>query len=889
MMKKLSIVIMVALLTIVGALGYWLPSLSANDDPVKIQATAERSVQLPSTEVPPLAISNGIESILRYEIAPNKEVLSAVLKLSIDRDDYNGNSIAVHIAQEDNWPSTPDVTPAKLGAPSSVQLTSPDAVTGDYAGYYRYSVDVTNLLTTANIAVGEPDTVSLILSSNTAMQFMTRQDCGGDLACEAALAPHLEVVYGALNNAPTNISLSSTTVNQSAVANEVVGTLTTTDADAGDTHTYELVAGAGSTHNELFNIAGNQLRVNNASLMAANTYFVRIRTTDTGGASKEIEFSIAVVDDIAPNFNNGTPTFSNTTKLGTTLTVQLNETGTVYYVVLPDNAAAPSAEQVKAGHNNQNVTAPYSGSVVVHTENINMTTELSGLTPGTAYDIYVVAEDSKQNKSDVIKRDVLTVANIAPTDISLSADTINQSSGADAVVGTLTTTDADAVDTHTYTLVSGNGSTHNELFNIASGQLRANNSSQLTPGNYSVRVRSTDTGNEFIEKAFTITVVDDMAPNFTNGTPTASDETKSGLTLTVQLDEAGMVYYVLVDEGAAAPSAAQLKAGNDAQDAEALQSGSIVVGAAATDATRSIVGLSTHTAYDIYVVAEDSALNQSTVSKLDVSTAANSAPTAISLDDSTVNQSAGANAVVGRLTTTDADAGDTHTYTLITGEGSTDNASFAIAGDQLQANDASQLAAGTDTYAVRIRTTDEDGGTYEESFTITVVDDVAPSFANGTPTTSDVTKTGLTLTVQLNEAGKVYYVVVADEADAPSVTQVKAGDDAGDAPALQSGSIEVDAADRNEIATISGLTEGKTYQIYVVAEDKVSTPNTQSSATKLDVSMVANSAPTAISLDNSTVDQSAGRECGSRHVNDNGCRRIRYAYVYARNRRWLNR
>ncbi|MFD2506683.1 hypothetical protein ACFSS9_19410 [Paenibacillus septentrionalis] len=122
----------------------------------------------------------------------------------------------------------------------------------------------------------------------------------------------------------------------------------------------------------------------------------------------------------------------------------------------------------------------------------------------------------------------------------------------------------------------------------------------------------------------------------------------------------------------------------------------------------------------------------------------------------------GANAVVGTLTTTDADALDTHTYTLVTGDGSTDNASFTIAGDELQAN--SQLAAGT--YAVRIRTTDNDDGTFEEAFTITVVDDMAPSFTNGTPTASDVTKSGLTLTVQLDEAGTVYYVVVADGAAA---------------------------------------------------------------------------------------------------------------------------
>src|SRR5690606_33246806 len=50
-------------------------------------------------------------------------------------------------------------------------------------------------------------------------------------------------------------------------------------------------------------------------------------------------------------------------------------------------------------------------------------------------------------------------ANAAPTDIALSNSSVNQSGGANATVGTLSTTDADGSDAHTYTLVSGTGDT----------------------------------------------------------------------------------------------------------------------------------------------------------------------------------------------------------------------------------------------------------------------------------------------------------------------------------------------------------------------------------------------------------------------------------------------
>ncbi|MCX6860643.1 MAG: YDG domain-containing protein, partial [Verrucomicrobia bacterium] len=114
-------------------------------------------------------------------------------------------------------------------------------------------------------------------------------------------------------------------------------------------------------------------------------------------------------------------------------------------------------------------------------------------------------------------------ANQAPTDIALSAATMAENNAANAMVGTLTATDVDAGSTYTFTLVSGTGSTDNAAFNVNGNALRLTSSADFeAKSSYSVRVRATDAGGLFFEKAFAITVTDvNEAPTIS----TISDQT----------------------------------------------------------------------------------------------------------------------------------------------------------------------------------------------------------------------------------------------------------------------------------------------------------------------------------------------------------------------------
>jgi len=111
--------------------------------------------------------------------------------------------------------------------------------------------------------------------------------------------------------------------------------------------------------------------------------------------------------------------------------------------------------------------------------------------------------------------------NSAPTDIALSNSSVAENEPVNTIVGTLSTTDPDAGDTFTYTLVSGTGDTDNGSFNINGSSLRTSASFDYeTKNSYSIRVRSIDQGSLWVEKQFTITVTDvnyDLTTSSTEG------------------------------------------------------------------------------------------------------------------------------------------------------------------------------------------------------------------------------------------------------------------------------------------------------------------------------------------------------------------------------------
>lgn len=115
------------------------------------------------------------------------------------------------------------------------------------------------------------------------------------------------------NVTPSNIALSPSSVAE-GVAGSFVGFLSTTDADAGDTFTYQLMSTCGANNNNLFEIPANANYLKLQNLVSANfantPYSVCVRSTDNYFAFVDKMLTVQVVQgNLAPiAVDDGTPT-----------------------------------------------------------------------------------------------------------------------------------------------------------------------------------------------------------------------------------------------------------------------------------------------------------------------------------------------------------------------------------------------------------------------------------------------------------------------------------------------------------------------------------------------------------------------------------------------------
>jgi Ca2+-binding RTX toxin-like protein len=109
---------------------------------------------------------------------------------------------------------------------------------------------------------------------------------------------------------------------------------------------------------------------------------------------------------------------------------------------------------------------------------------------------------------------------------------------------------------------------------------------------------------------------------------------------------------------------------------------------------------------------------QFTISVTDV----NEAPFDLALSSATVYEGLPSGNTVGTLSSSDPDSGNTFTYTLVSGTGGTDNASFSISGNTLQTAAVFDYDV-KNSYSIRLRTADQGSLWWEESLTITILSD----------------------------------------------------------------------------------------------------------------------------------------------------------------------
>jgi gliding motility-associated-like protein len=397
------------------------------------------------------------------------------------------------------------------------------------------------------------------------------------------------------NPAPTAISLSAKSINENSATGTVLANLSSTDSNPNDTHTYSLVAGSGDTNNASFEIVGNQLKIKESfDFETKSSYSVRIRTTDATSLSFENTFTITITDvnetpsALALSANSINENSAIGTVLANLSSTDVDANDTYTYTLVTGTGSTNNS----------------SFEVVGNQLKIK---ELFDFESKSSYSVRIRSTDAGSLNFENTFAISINDVNETPSAIALSANSINENSAIGAVLANLSSTDVDANDTHTYTLVAGSGDTNNSSFEIVGNQLKIKELFDFeSKSSYVVRIRSTDAGSLSFENTFTITITD------VNETPSAMAITKSNL-----------------------------------------------------------------------------------------------------YESNTINQ------VVGLLSTTDQDASDSHTYSLVSGLGSTDNTAFNVSGNQIRASQVFSSAT-KNSYSIRVRTTDKGGLSFEKVYTVSI-------------------------------------------------------------------------------------------------------------------------------------------------------------------------
>jgi hypothetical protein len=98
----------------------------------------------------------------------------------------------------------------------------------------------------------------------------------------------------------------------------------------------------------------------------------------------------------------------------------------------------------------------------------------------------------------------------------------------------------------------------------------------------------------------------------------------------------------------------------------------------------------------------------------------NFAPTDILLSNDSINENTATGTTIGTFSAVTLDESDTHTFSLVTGSGDTDNASFTLTSGGILKNATIPNYEVKTSYSIRVRTSDGAGQTFTKIFTINV-------------------------------------------------------------------------------------------------------------------------------------------------------------------------
>ncbi len=618
----------------------------------------------------------------------------------------------------------------------------------------------------------------------------------------------LDVAEPTGNVDPTDILLSAITVAENEAVGTAVGTLSTTDPNTGDTHTYTLVSGTGDTDNASFSITGDQLlTAESFNFESKSDYSIRIRSEDDFQGFREEEFIITIEDvndipnDIVPSDTTIDENLSSGAVVGTLVTTDDDAGDTFTYTLVAGTGDTDNSDFT------------ISGDQLLNGGTFNFENKSS-------YQVRIQTEDSNGAVFARAFTILVNDLNEAPTAINLSSQTLNENEAGGFSVGTFSSVDEDSGDTHTYTFAS-TATEDTASFSISGSTLETNGPLSFEDqSSYTLLIESTDAGGLSIEQDLTVTIVDvDDAPS---GLSRTSYSINDGNSIG---DEVGTL--VPVDD--------DLEANNNTNyeftilpqgdfDKFIIQAGTNVLLA------NDVFDFEQKSSYQIDIRINDirdldGSSRDINILFTDVNVTidilgAGAEPTDITLSANTIDEGEPVGTVIGTLSTVDASVSDSHIYSFVSG----DTSAFSITGDQLLSDEIFDFEVKS-SYSVTIRTTDLQENTFDKPLTISIND------LNEAPTKVTLSNNKIQAGIEIITVGKLgsddpdnevlTYAFMAGEGDTNNDSFTIDGTDLKTTGEMNEGnySIRVQATDRNQL-TAEGAFNIEVVSIPVLPSDQ---------------------------------------------------------------------
>jgi VCBS repeat-containing protein len=336
-----------------------------------------------------------------------------------------------------------------------------------------------------------------------------------------------------VNEAPV-VTPATFSINENSANGVMVGTVTATDPDAGQTRTFAITAG--NTGNAFsINAATGALTVNNAAALnfeVTPSFTLTVTATDNGTPVQSGSAAVTI------NLNN-----VNEAPVVTAATFSINENSSSGTAVGTVTATDPDAGQTRtysitAGNTNN----AFSINAATGALTVNNSAALN-FEANPTFSLTITATDNgtpvKSGSATVTVN--LTNVNEAPV-ISSQTLAVKTKSKDRTVVGTVVSTDPDAGQTRTYSIVSGNtGNTF--AINSSTGVVTVNNSNGVKAvGQYDLVIRVTDNGSPALSATGTVRIYVNSSGAVPAAAPLASP-------LATQSTSSGLVTRSLVDGG----------------------------------------------------------------------------------------------------------------------------------------------------------------------------------------------------------------------------------------------------------------------------------------------------------------------------------------------------